>query len=202
MRICAIVMCLLLGGTTAAMAQESAAFGIKGGVNFANLRFEAEGENESFDRRTGFVGGLFMIWPAGSRVALQAEALYSQQGAKFDEEGADGKVKIDYFTVPVLLRLSSAPSGQAGFHVFGGPSLGYRLRARSSGTFDGESSSEDISDDIERFDLGVTAGAGVDINRFTIDGRYTWGLSNLNRDGSDELKITNRVATIMVGVRF
>jgi hypothetical protein len=195
-------MCLLLGGTTAAMAQETAAFGIKGGVNLADLQFEADGADLSFDRRTGFVGGLFMIWPAVSRVALQAEALYSQQGAQFDEEGANGKVKIDYFTVPVLLRVSSAPSGQSGFHVFGGPSLGFRLRARTSGNFEGESSSEDISDDVERFDLGVTAGAGVDINRFTIDGRYTWGLSNLNKEDPDEVKIKNRVATIMVGVRF
>ena len=203
MRVCAIVMGLLVGSASAAAAQEpAAAIGVKGGVNFANLQFEGEGVDVSFDRRTGFVGGLFVIWPANSRVALQTEALYSQQGAEIEEQGASGSIELDYVTVPVLLRVSSAPSGQASFHVFGGPSLGFRVRARSSGSFEGETSSEDISDDVERFDLGVTTGAGVEIGRLTIDGRYTWGLSNLNKDESDELEIKNRVFSVMVGVRF
>jgi hypothetical protein len=196
-------MGLLVGGASAAAAQEpAAAIGVKGGVNFANLQFEGDGVDVNFDRRTGFVGGLFVIWPATSRVALQTEALYSQQGAEIEEEGASGTIELDYVTVPVLLRVSSAPSAPASFHVFGGPSLGFRVRARSSGSFEGETSSEDISDDVERFDLGMTAGAGVDLGRLTIDGRYTWGLSNLNKDESDELEIKNRVFSVMVGVRF
>ena len=203
MRLCAIVMCLLVGGVSVAAAQEpAAAVGVKAGVNFANLKFEGEGVDVSFDRRTGFVGGLFVVWPTNSLVALQTEALYSQQGAKVDEAGASASIKLDYVTVPVMLRVSSPPSRQASFHVFGGPSLGFRVRARSSGTFEGETSSEDISEDVERFDLGVTAGAGFDVGRLTIDGRYTWGLTNINKDDSDDVKIKNRVFSIMAGVRF
>jgi hypothetical protein len=202
MRIHVIVLSLLLGGTTAAMAQEPAAIGVKGGVSFANLEFEGDGADVSFDRRTGFVGGLFVVWPATSRLALQVEGLYNQVGAVIDEGDVSGKVKLDYFTVPIMLRVSGTPAGQTSFHVFGGPSIGFRLRARSSGTFEGETSNEDISDDVEGTDVGLTAGAGVDIGRLTIDGRHTWGLSNINKDDSDELKIKNRAFAIMVGVRF
>jgi hypothetical protein len=48
----------------------------------------------------------------------------------------------------------------------------------------------------------VVAGAGVNFGRFTLDGRYTWGLTNLNSLRDDEMKIRNRVFSIMAGVRF
>lgn len=201
MRVYAMVLCLLIGGVTAASAQE-AAVGVKGGVNFANVNFDAEGANISFDRRLGFVGGLFVVWPADSRLALQLEALYSQKGVKIDEEGIEGKLELDYLDVPVLLRASSARSGSTAFHAFAGPSIGFRLRARSEGTFEGEFESEDISDETERIDVGVVLGAGVDVGRFTIDARQTWGLSNLNKDTSDDVKFKNRVFSVMAGVRF
>jgi hypothetical protein len=203
MRICSMALCLLLAGTTAATAQQPAAVGVKVGVNSANLLFDADGADVSFDRRTGLVGGLFVIVPANRTVALQVEGLYSQLGAAFDEEEASGKIELDYFTVPVLLRVSGPRSQRASVHAFGGPSFGIRLRARSSGAVEGESADRDISDEVERMDVGLTAGAGVDIGRITIDGRHTWGLRNINRDsGADDVKIKNRAFAVMVGVRF
>ena len=200
MRFNSILLCLALGGATPAMAQE-AAVGVKAGINSANVKFEGDSANVSFDRRTGFVGGLFVVVPAKGRVALQAEALFSQKGAKINESGATGKVELDYLDIPLLLRVSS-PAAPVSFHVFAGPSFGVRLRAHSTGTFEGQTSDEDISDQVKRGDVGLVAGAGLDFGRLTIDGRETWGMSDINKENDPELKIKNRVFSVMVGVRF
>lgn len=196
-----VVVALLAFGS-AANAQE-AAVGFKGGVNFANLNFDADEVDDNFDQRIGFVGGLFVIWPANGRMALQTEVLYAQKGAKIEEGGGSGTIELDFIEIPILFRASSAPSsGGASFHVFGGPSLGFRVRAHAESTFDGQTEEEDIDDQVERFDFGLVAGAGMEFGRFVVDGRYTWGLSNLNKEDEDDVKIRNRVFSVMAGVRF
>jgi hypothetical protein len=203
MRLCSVVLLLVVVNGGAAFAQEPAAVGVKAGVNFANLNFEGEGATVNFDQRTGFVGGLFVVWPASSRLALQTEVLYSQKGAKIEEDEATGKIKFDYVDVPVLARVSTPASGGTAFHLFAGPSFGFRVSAKSEATFEGEEESEDLDDEVERFDLGLVAGAGLQFGRFEIDGRYTWGLTNLNKDEEDEgVKIKNRVFSVMAGIRF
>ena len=48
----------------------------------------------------------------------------------------------------------------------------------------------------------MTHGAGQPIRNVVIDGRYVWGLSNINADPEDDQKVKNRVFTISVGVLF
>lgn len=196
-----VVVALLAFGSTA--NAQGAAVGVKAGVNFANLSFDADEADVSFDQRTGFVGGLFVVWPAGGPIALQTEVLYSQKGAKIEEGSASGTIKLDFIEIPILLRASSAPSsGGASFHVFGGPSLGFRVRARGESTFEGQTEEEDLDDEVESFDFGLVAGAGLEVGRFVLDGRYTWGLSNLNKEDQEDVKIRSRVFSVMAGVRF
>ncbi len=50
-------------------------------------------------------------------------------------------------------------------------------------------------------------GAGVDFGKFTIDGRYTHGLTDLNDfdeilDDDEIVEVKNRVWSIMAGFRF
>lgn len=201
MRLCWMVISLVLGGATVAAAQE-VAVGVKGGVNFANVQYEGEDANVTLDHGIGFVGGLFVIWPADTGLALQLEALYSQKGATFDQGGFKGNVEMDFFDVPILLHVSSARNGLASFHAFGGPSVGFRLGTRSALSIEVDSFRVNISDKIKRMDVGLVAGAGVDVGRFTIDGRYTWGLTELNDDPGEEVTIKNRVFSVMAGVRF
>jgi outer membrane immunogenic protein len=201
MRVYALVFCLLLGTSTAAMAQEPV-FGVKGGVNFANLNFEGEGADVNFDRRTGFVGGLFMVWPGNSRTALQVEALFSQKGTKLNDEGEEGTIKLDVLDIPVLARFSSGGAGTTSFHVFGGPSFGFKLRARATGALTDDGGSEDIGDDVKQLDFAVVAGVGVEMNRITLDARQSWGLSNIVKDPDDDEKVKTRTFSVMLGIRF
>ena len=203
MRLIPIVLALIVGSSGMAAAQDApVAVGVKAGVNFANLNFDADDASVNFDQRKGFVGGLFVVWPANSLVALQSEVLYSQKGAQIEEGGMTAKLKLDYVDIPVLARVSSPASGGASFHVFAGPSFAVRVSAKTEASFEDEEQSEDIGDDVERFDLGLVAGAGLEFGRFVIDGRYTWGLSNINKDDEDDVKIKTRVFAVMAGIRF
>ena len=203
MRLIPIVLALIVGSSGMAAAQDApVAVGVKAGVNFANLNFDADDASVNFDQRKGFVGGLFVVWPANSLVALQSEVLYSQKGAQIEEGGMTAKLKLDYVDIPVLARVSSPASGGASFHVFAGPSFAVRVSAKTEANFEGEEESEDVDDDVERFDLGLVAGAGLEFGRFVIDGRYTWGLSNINKDDEDDVKIKTRVFAVMAGIRF
>ena len=201
MRICSLVLCAVLCTASSAMAQQ-AVFGVKAGINLANINFDPEPEEDVLEARTGFVGGLFVVVPMTDLIAFQGEALYSQKGTTFEADGDEGKIELDYLEVPLLLRVGNAPSGQTSFHGFAGASLGLKLRSTFTATFDGETEDEDIDDDVETFDFGLVAGAGVDFGRFTLDGRYTWGLTNVSSVDADEVKMKNRVFSIMAGVRF
>jgi hypothetical protein len=202
MRSAGIVLALVLvcGGT--AFAQQPAAFGVKAGVNFANLNFEGEDADVNFDRRTGLVAGLFVVVPSNSPFALQAEALYSQKGAQIEEGGFTSKVRLNVLEVPVLARFSTPASSGASFHVFGGPSLGFKLSAEAVDSFEGEEETTDLDDDVKSFDLGLVLGAGVEFGRLVIDGRYSWGLTDINNDDSEDVKVKTRTFSIMAGFRF
>ena len=200
MRIYSFVLCTFLCTAGTAMAQP-AVFGVKAGINLATVTFDPEPDEDVLDRRTGFVGGLFVVVPASDRLGFQGEVLFSQKGAS--EDGGAGDLALDYLEVPLLLRVGTASPLKTSFHAFAGPSIGLRLRARiKTETFDGETEDEDIADDVKGFDFGVVAGAGVNFGRFTLDGRYTWGLNNLNSLEDDEFKLRNRVFSSMAGVRF
>ena len=83
--------------STSAAAQTAPTFGVKGGVNFANLNFDSDDVNMGFDRRTGLVAGGFVLWPVQDAFSLQVEGLFSQKGATVEEDGAEGSIKLDFF---------------------------------------------------------------------------------------------------------
>lgn len=198
----ALVGVFLLAGVSDAAAQNYSG-GIKAGINFSNVEFDGDGVDVNFDSRKGLIGGAFVVLPVSGAFGVQIEGLYSQKGATIEEDGGEGRIELDYIEIPVLARFSSAPGANAtSFHVFAGPSFGFNIRARTEAELDGESESQDISDDVKGFDLGLVVGAGVELGRVVIDGRYTWGFTNINEDLQDDVKVHNRAFAIMAGIRF
>ena len=206
MRVYALLVAMVLTvGVPNAAAQTGASFGVKAGVNFANLDFSGDDSVDlSFDRRVGLVGGAFVLFPMSETFGLQIEGLVSQKGAKFEEDDFEDSVEIDSFDVPVLARFTIPSTTDTSFHLFAGPSFGFTLNAKSRTSFDGEDDEEiDISDETETLDFGLVIGAGVEFGRIVLDGRYTHGFTNLNKDeANDGLEIKSRVFSIMAGFRF
>ena len=202
---------LILSAAGPAALAQGLEFGAKAGPNFSSVSVNKE-PTDIYARRVAIAGGGYAVIPVAGRVGLQIELLQMPKGAKFkggdfETPGSSGsnKLLLDYLDIPVLARLT-AP-GSAGFHVFGGPYLGFRTRAKleysqtvSSMT---AGSRQDVSKDVKRTEAGVVAGAGVHLGRHgVLDARYVWGLTDVNRDATDDLRIRHRIANVMIGVRF
>ena len=205
--VCA-VMVIVVVGASSAVAQERQ-IGLKAGMNVASVAVDGDDPDGYNESNIGFLAGGFGVWPIGGPTAIQVEALFSQKGAKLSEsvDDLEASLELDYLDIPVLLRVDGPVFGSSRLHFFGGPSVSFRTAARSKVTNTGfefdEGSIDDIEDDIEPFDYGIVAGAGVDIGRrIVIDARYSWGLATINKDTSDGIEIKNRVFSIMAGVRF
>lgn len=191
-RVLSLAIALMVIVPAAAKAQVSpVSAGIKGGINSASLSSDVD---EDLDRLTGGVGGVFIGRDINKNVGLQFEGLYSMRGAK--GENGEGKIKLNYIDVPVLVRFGATSASGIKAFAFTGPQASYNIKAEAE--FLGVT--QDIEDDIEKFDLGWTVGAGVDVNRFTVDARYTMGLMNIAKDETENVK--NRTFTVMVGIRL
>lgn len=205
--VCAVLIALSAGVSTVA-AQERQV-GLKAGLNVASIVFDGDPSGGYKENRIGFLAGGFAVLPVGGALAVQIEALFSQKGAQFsaDEENLEATLELDYLDVPIMLRIDGPLLGNNRLHFFGGPSLAFRMGARSKLSDESfeyaQGSIDDIEDDIEPFEYGIVVGAGLDIGRrVVIDGRYTWGLSTINKDTSDGIELKNRVFSFMAGVRF
>jgi hypothetical protein len=164
-------------------------FGIRGGLNLANISEDVGGtEAIDFDgvpivvdinqsNRTTFnVGGLveFRLSPM---FALQVNALYNQKGMKL--EG-------DFNTVIIEQE---------------GEAMGEKVGPI---TIEQE---EDIKESFETFDLAINVGAGVliplgNVDIF-VDAQYSFGLTKINKESiTDGEDIKNQVIMIDVGIIF
>jgi hypothetical protein len=198
-RIAATALAVVLLAAPSASAQ-TFQFGVKGGVNFATLSVE-DGDS-AFDSRIGAVIGGFVTWQAFSWLELQPEVLFSSKGAKVEESGISSNLIVDYLEMPILARYSRPLSDNWRIYVAGGPTLGVRLRARATTEFSGGTEEIDIDDDVEQMDFGVAVGGGVEVGRWMFDGRYTFGLSDIDANASDAATFRNRAISVTAGFRF
>jgi hypothetical protein len=172
-------------------------YGVRAGVSLATVSF-SEASEVSSNGRYGPLIGVFATVPVWGRLSVQPEAIYSVKGASLEVFDLETDYIVDYLEVPVLVRFPVMRR----VHLFGGPSVGFRLRARSRIAFGGSTEEVDISDDVERFDLAIAGGADVEFGRWIVDGRVTYGLSDTDADTSDDVKIRNRAFSISAGFRF
>jgi len=153
-------------------------FGIKGGVNFADLE-GAEGTK----MKTGYhFGGLVEI-KLLENLSVQPELLYSLQGADSDLDDFDD-VDYNYITVPVMAK----------FYV-----ITDRLSLEAGPQFAFLVNDNVDFEDPSTFDFAIDGGASAYITKnFFVQARYVLGLT----DTTKEAEVTNRVVQLSVGYRF
>ncbi len=180
--------------------------GLKGGLNVANVSAD-QIELVDTDSRTAFVGGGFLTIGLGERFAIQPEVLYAQKGFSVGALGTRASVDLDYFDIPVLLKVNLVqPTQQVRPVVFAGPFIAFETSCSVSGEVGGIGGSTDCDVALgarETTDAGIAFGAGVDIAAtqgllILLDARYNLGLVNLDSEaGSDSVK--SRVWSFMAG---
>lgn len=181
-----IISALMVLAIKGAFAQTTH-FGIKGGVNFANIKDEAAGTTA--DNKTGFnVGGLAHIH-VSRHFAVQPEIVYSTQGAEYSN-GA--KLKLNYINVPVLAQYMFAD----GFRLQTGPQLGILTTSH----YKAGNSESDI-DNLSNVDVAWSFGASyVGHSGLGIDARYNLGLTDVSKSNTTDLK--NRVWQVGLFYQF
>jgi hypothetical protein len=176
--------------------------GVKGGVNLATQRNSGADDDPGLKSRVGLVGGVFVTLPLLGRLELQPEGLFTSKGTRVDLDGVKASLVADYAETPVLVRFSRRGTGTFNYYVAGGPAVAFLLRARSRTEFAGATEEIDITEQVNRVDFGVAMGGGVEVGSIVIDGRYTLGLQDIDKDKTDAIKTTNRAVSLTVGFKF
>lgn len=180
-----LVIALVVFGATAVQAQQDWGFGVKGGVNFANLTGNDIGNT---DGRTSFYAGLVGELPIVEDLfSIQPEVTYSGQGftiAQIDQDNAldaDDNIEyqLDYINVPILAKIYLIE----GLSVQAGPSFNFKVNEEIDSN--PTSASGDISQNRAKdFEVGGVAGIEYKFNNgLFVQGRYNYGFTDVLERG-------------------
>lgn len=174
-------------------------YGIKGGVNFANLTISEAGMNVSPKSITSFHFGVVADFKLQGDLYLNTGLLYSLKGAKADVEGVTGTEKLHYLEIPVNLAYKFPINETSKFFIQAGPYFGYAL----SGKDESGGESTDLFNSgsyYKRFDCGLGFGAGVEFGPLVATLGYELGLANIYDYSGAKLK--NKVFQISLAYMF
>ena len=193
--------------TLALAPKAHAQFGVKGGVNFAQLKGRS-GEDASY-KTFYHVGILYQANILGP-LSIQPELQYSVQGSDLKGAFTDYETKLHYFTVPVLAKVTVGP-----IFVEAGPQFGYLVRANEKGQVqisntNGSASygqvDQSSTGNYKRGDFSLAAGAGLKFSGLSLGARYVAGLNDINDvrnlSGVNDPKLQNRVFQLYAAIQF
>lgn len=175
-----VIALLLMSGV--AFSQAQVAIGLKGGVNISKF------DESASDNITSFHGGAFALVKL-TKIGIQPEILFSQQGSKFSDIDYD-ELKTSYVTIPVMLKIYLA----AGINLQAGPQFGFLTAAEIDGN--------DAKDSFKSSDISANVGLGWDLPfGLTVDARYNFGLQDVNDDPNLEA-LKSRVIQVSIGYKI
>ncbi|TVQ17773.1 MAG: PorT family protein [Bacteroidetes bacterium] len=180
---------LLAGFTAMQPLQAQISYGIKGGLNIANI---GGADAPDSDPLTGFhVGGFLGISFLGI-VAAEGGVYYSQKGYVVAIE--DGPKHVyNYIDIPVVLKFSPLPL----FHFYAGPQASLFLNGSIKSS---DNEIELKSDDFTSPDFAIVLGAGVNVpGGLRLSVGYDLGVTPIN---VEEKKVYNRVLKLTIGYKF
>lgn len=195
--------CLVIA--TQALAQQS--IGVMGGFNITNLIRDPSLAGTSHEFRTRSAFGATVDFKVAGGLVLTVEPLLAFKGARFDsissvdESFHTRQINLSYLELPVLLKYRLSPSLN-GLYFVGGPSFALLLSAKEKERI----VSVDIKDQRESIDIGLTGGAGIVLSaekfNFFFEGRYNYGLTNINKSSGDDSTLRNNGLLLFWGLLF
>jgi hypothetical protein len=179
----------------------SAQFGVRAGVNFANLSFEPEDDEFASGKRMGLGLGVFYKVAIGEKLFIQPELNFMQHGTRFDVENFGQKINssvlFNYLQLPMMAKYGFGDMDAMNFYIQAGPYIGLGMgKVMFKTCIDGKCETQDIKYDgeTEGFknpDFGLQLGAGVNLDaHVSLDVRYILGLQNLTSAENSTIKHT------------
>jgi len=158
---------------------QQATIGLKAGLNVSNL---SNSTGYDMGSKLGFNGGLLAHIHLNPSLALQPEAVYSSQGAKYTITGTEHTLSLNYINIPVQLQYMF----NNGFRVQTGPQVGFLAGVKDK--VNDEETGYFTSQDFKTVDFSWTAGLGyLSTSGIGVDARYNFGISDINNVGSNVL---------------
>ncbi len=191
-------------------------FGVKGGLNLANMVLKADSKTLSEDLKMnpGFHLGATAEFPINDIFAFESGLLISTKGYKtVDEEGdykSEGKLNLTYLDIPLTAKASFKAGSAKIFGLFG-PYVGLGLTGKEKYKFTSDNETETEEEDVKwgsdeeksdfkRLDYGLSLGAGLEVNSLTFGLNYNLGMANISP--YTKLTANNRVIALSVGYKF
>jgi hypothetical protein len=189
------MLLVIFAACGAAVASAQVQFGIKAGVNIANVTLSGDNSGVSFDSKTDFHAGVLASLPLFSDFHLQPEILYSGQGASASASGTTVKLNYGYLNIPVLFKYQH----ESGLFAETGPQVGFLLSAKE----DADGQTIDAKSDTQSTDFSWAFGIGYKIPEINlgIDARYNLGLTNLAK-GSQSGEGTAKNSVFQIGLFY
>ncbi|WP_310992657.1 porin family protein [Aequorivita marina] len=177
-----LILASFFGIATASAQSDNTGFdfGVRGGVNLANIA--TSNDLDSPDSRTSFYAGVVAELPLHERFSLQGEAFYSGQGFERDLPVINTTVqyKADYIQVPLLAKFYIVK----GLSIAAGPQFGFKVNEKID-YITNNNDTQFTADGLKTFDMQGTAGLEYKLdNGLFIQGRYSYGFSDLIKDNS------------------
>lgn len=173
-------------------------FGVKGGVNLANVVGKDFNDRSS---RTSFHVGALAEFPIQEIFSIQVEALYSGQGFEYDFRGPTGdkaEYQLDYINVPVLAKFYLSPA----ISIEVGPQFSFVVNEEFDSRPLDNSGDVDLTGtpaEAETFDFGAAAGLTFQTpSGFFASARYNHGFTDIIK----EIDVQNSVFQIGLGYKF
>lgn len=178
------------------------------GMNSSKLSGDAPA-NSFYNSLIGINAGINFDLKLANSIKLSLQPSYSQEGTKISynvsgqDEAVDSiKIRLNYFSLPILLKVATANNR---FYAIGGFETAVLLNSFISRN----EVEEDIKVDVQSYNLAVHFGVGLRIPigfpTLYIEGRYAQGIINLTNEPLDT-EIIPRVKTngfkLLVGIEF
>jgi hypothetical protein len=210
-------------------AQKSTAI-IRGGINFANISIDNDGDVDDNKSLTSFQVGIIGDLYIAPFFSIQPGLLFTGKGSKTQSGNTSDATYYRattnpyYIEVPVNL-IFKTPTGPVKFFAGAGPYLGIGVAGKNKvegkflGTaFDSEQKIEWSDDDpttldyeegagygiMKRFDYGLNGTAGIEAKGLVISANYGLGLAKLQSgsNSSEDDRNKHRVFSVTVGFRL
>lgn len=154
-------------------------FGVKAGYNLSTLIYSGTQSPDGEKPMSGFNAGIFTSLPFSKAFSLEAETIYSTQGAGFQNYSANRTLNYDYLNIPVLLRYKM----HMGIFFETGLQVGILLSANENSN--GNSMGIMYRTYSQDFAWPMGLGYQMPNKHFGVDLRYNLGLINISKSGSD-----------------
>lgn len=160
-----------------------------GGMNYSSIRHS----DMETSYLPGYFAGIEFTLKLDDNYYLKAQPQYTRVGTKFNSQHSSGKMKVNYFKLPVKIRQYIDLSGTR-FFIEGGPyaSLG------GSGKIETKGDANSMY--FRNIDFGLSAATGVDFESINICLGYDLGVYEIAE--YSDYQVYNRNVFIMIGFKW